>query len=78
MQYKNIRLQKLQDKVLIPLIENINRGGKNSVLVDNYIKSNDNKKTLYIDSNELYGLSMVQSLLLVKLKLRKLLTYKFF
>ena len=47
---------------MILLLENNIRGGISSVLGDRYIKSNENKKILYIDANNLYGRSMSQPL----------------
>ena len=43
----DIKLQTLQDKYLILLIENIIRGGISSVMGDRYVKS-DEKKRYYI------------------------------
>ena len=47
---------------MILLLENNIRGGISSVMGDRYIKSDDNKKILYIDANNLYGHSMSQYL----------------
>ena len=47
---------------MILLIENNIRGGISSVKGDRYIKSDGNKKILYIDANSLYGHSMSQPL----------------
>ena len=58
MKYTDINLQTLQDKEMILLLENNIRGGISSVMGDRYIKSDDNKKILYIDANNLYGHSM--------------------
>ena len=44
------------------LLENNIRGGISSVMGDRYIKSDKNKKILYIDANNLYGHSMSQYL----------------
>ena len=57
-----INLQTLQDKDMIFLLENNIRGGVSSVMGDRYIKSDENKKILYIDANNLYGHSMSQTL----------------
>ena len=57
-----INLQTLQDKDLILTLENNLRGGISSVMGDRYVKSDDNKKILYIDANNLYGHSMSQPL----------------
>ena len=62
MKYTDINLQTLQDKEMILLLENNIRGGISSVMGDRYIKSDDNKKILYIDANNLYGHSMSQYL----------------
>ena len=47
---------------MILLLENNIRGGISSVIGDRYIKSDDNKKILYIDANNLCGHSMSQYL----------------
>ena len=62
LKYTGINLQTLQDKGMILLLENTIHGGFSSVLGDRYIKSDDNKKILYIDANNLYGHSMSQYL----------------
>ena len=62
MKYTNINLQTLQDKDMILLLENNIRGGISSIMGDRYIKSDDNKKILYFDANNLYGHSMSQPL----------------
>ena len=62
LKYTGINLQTLQDKDMILLLENIIRGGISSVMGDRYIKSNENKKILYIDANNLYGHSMSEAL----------------
>ena len=53
-----INLPTLQDKDMILLLENNIRGGVSPVMGDRYIKSDDKKKILYIDANNLYGHSM--------------------
>ena len=58
LKYTGIKLQTLQDKDMILLIENNKRGGISSVMGNRYVKSNENKKILYIDANILYGHSM--------------------
>ena len=58
----DIKLQTLQDKDLILLIEINIRGGINSVMSDRYVKSDENKKILYMDATNLYGHSMSQML----------------
>ena len=62
LKYTNIKLQTLQDKDLILLIENNIRGGISSVMGDRYVKSDENKKILYMDATNLYGHSMSQML----------------
>ena len=62
LKYTNIKLQTLQDKDLILLIENNIRGGISSVMGDRYVKSDENKKILFIDATNLYGHSMSQFL----------------
>ena len=62
LKYTDIKLQTLQDKDLILLIENDIRGGMSSVMGARYVKSDENKKILYIDANNLYGHSMLQLL----------------
>ena len=62
MKYTDIKLQTLQDKDLILLRENNIRGSISSVMGDKYVKSDENKKILYVDANNLYGHSMSQFL----------------
>ena len=62
MKHTAMNLQTLQDKDMILLLDNIIRGGISSVMSDRYVKSDDNKKILYIDANNLYGHSMSQPL----------------
>ena len=62
LKYTDIKLQTLQDKDLILLIENNVRGGISSVMGDRYVKSDENKNILYIDATNLYGHSMSQFL----------------
>ena len=62
LKYTGINLQTLQDKDLILTLENNIRGGISSVMGDRYVKSNENKKILYIDANNLYGHSMSEPL----------------
>ena len=47
---------------MILLLENNIRGGISSVMGDRYIRSDDNKKVLCFDANNLYGDSMSQPL----------------
>ena len=58
----DIKLQTLQDNDLILLVEKNIRGGISSVVGDRYVKSDENKKILYIDATNLYGHSMSQML----------------
>ena len=46
LKYTDNKLQTLQDKDMILLIENNIRGGISSVIWDRYVKSSDNKKIL--------------------------------
>ena len=62
LKYTDIKLQTLQDKDLILLIESNIRGGISSVMGDRYVKSDENKKILYMDATNLYGNSMSQML----------------
>ena len=63
MKYTGINLQTLQDKDIILTLENNIRGGISSIMGDRFIKSDENKKVLYKDANNFYGLSMCQPLL---------------
>ena len=58
----DIEIQTLRDKALILLIENKIRGGISSVMGDRYVKLDENKKILYVDSTNLYGQLMSQML----------------
>ena len=58
LKYTDIKLQTLQDKDMILLIENNIRGGISFVIGNRYVKISDNKKILYIDATNLYGHSM--------------------
>ena len=69
MKYTDINLQTLQDKDMILSLENNIRGGISSVMGDRYVKSDKNKEILYIDSNNLYGWAMSESLPYDKIKL---------
>ena len=62
LKYTGINLQTLQDKDMNLLLENKIRGGISSVLGDRYVKSNENKKIIYIDGSNLYGHSVSQPL----------------
>ena len=60
--YTGINLQTLQDNDMILLLENNIRGGISSIVGDRYMKSDENKKILYVDADNLYGHSMSQPL----------------
>ena len=62
LKYTDIKLQTLQDKDLILLIENNIRGGISSVMGDRYVKSDENNKIIYADATNLYGHIMSQFL----------------
>ena len=62
LKYTGKNLQTLQGKKMILLLGNKIRGGISSVMGDRYVKSIDNKKTLYQDCTNLYGHSMSQPL----------------
>ena len=62
LKYTNIKLQTLQDKEMILLLENGIRGGVSGVMGDRYVKSSKNKNIVYLDANNLYGFSMSQPL----------------
>ena len=62
LKYTNIRLQTLQDKDMILLLENGIRGGVSGVMGDRYVKSDENKNIIYFDATNLYGFSMSQAL----------------
>ena len=62
LKYTDIKLHTLQDKDLVLLLENNVRGGISSVMGDRYVKSDENKKILYMDATNLYGHSMSQML----------------
>ena len=71
LKYTDIKLQTLQDKDLILLLENNIRGGISSVMDDRYVKSDGNKKILYMDATNLYGHSMSQMLLYDEIKIEE-------
>ena len=60
--YTNINLQTLQDKDLIPFLENVIRGYKSKVMGGRYVKSHQIKKIEFMDANSFYGHSMSQPL----------------
>ena len=58
MKNTDIKLQTIQDKDMILLLENKIRGDISSVMGDRYVQSDNNKKILYIDAKNLYGWAM--------------------
>ena len=60
--YTDINLQTLQDKDMILLLEKNIRVGISSVMGDRYVRSDDDRKILYIDANNRYGHSMSEML----------------
>ena len=44
MKYTNVKLQTIQNRELIWILEDIIRGGMSSVMRDRYVKSADNRK----------------------------------
>ena len=62
MKYNNFEIQTLEDKDLILLIEDKNRGGESSVMGDIYVKSDKRQKITFVDVNYLFGLAMSESL----------------
>ena len=71
LKYTGINLQTLQDKDMILLLEKNIRGGISSVMGYRYIKSDENKKILYIDATNLYGHSMSEPLPYDEIKFEK-------
>ena len=68
LKYTGMNLPTLQGKDMILLLENIIRAGISSVMADRYIQSDENKKILYVDANNLYGHSKSQPLTFDELK----------
>ena len=60
--YTGINLQTLHDRDLILTLENNVCGGISSVMGDKYVKSDENKKVVYMDATNLYEHSMIQPL----------------
>ena len=56
---------------MILLLENNIRGGITSVMGDRYVKSDENKKILYFNANNLYGHSVSQPLPIDEIKFEK-------
>ena len=62
LKHTNIRLQTLQDKDMILLLESGIRGGISGVMGDRYVKSDKNKNIIYFDATNLYGFAMSKPL----------------
>ena len=62
LKYTGINLQTLQDRDLILTLKNNIRGGISSVMGDRYVKSDENKKIIYMDATNLYIHSMIRPL----------------
>ena len=62
MKYTDNKLQTLQDKDKILLLENNIHGGISSVMGDRYVKSDENKMITYMEATNLYGHPMSQML----------------
>ena len=62
MKYTDIKLQTLQGKDMILLLENNIRGGISSVIEDRLVQSDKNKKSLYVDDINLIGWAMSEYL----------------
>ena len=62
LKFTGIKLQTLQDKDIFLTVENNIRGGISRILGDRSVKSDENKKIIYMDSTNLYGHSMSQPL----------------
>ena len=60
LKYTGINIQTLQDKDVILLLENNIRGRISPAMGDIYVKSDESKKIIYMDANNLYGYSMSQ------------------
>ena len=62
MKCTDIKLQTLQDKDLILTLDIIIHGGIRSVMGVRYVKTDENKKILYVDAINLYGWAMSEYL----------------
>ena len=62
LKYTGIKLQTLQEKDFVLTFENNIRGGVGSDKGDCYVKSDENKKILYMDATNLYEHFMIQLL----------------
>ena len=68
LKFTRLNIQTLRDKDMILLLENNIRGGISSVMGNRYVKSDENKKMLYMDANNLYGWAMSEYLLYDEIK----------
>ena len=62
LKFTAINLQALQDKDLMLTFEKNIRGGISSLMGDRYVKTNENKKIIYMDATNLNGHSMMHPL----------------
>ena len=69
--YTGINLQTLQDEEIILLLKNNICGGISSVMGNRHEKSDENKKILYIDTNNSNGWAMSQPLPFDEIKFGK-------
>ena len=69
LKYSDMKLQTLQDEEMILLKKNYFRGGISSIMGDGYVKSDVNKKMLYIDATNLYGYLTSEPLPLDKIEM---------
>ena len=72
MKFTDFKLQTLQERDLILLLENNIRGGTSSVMGDTDVQSDENKKILYVDANKMYGWVMREYLISDKIKFDKI------
>ena len=71
MKYTDIKLQIFQGRDMLLLLENDIKGGKSSVIGDRYVESDENKKILYADADNLYGWAMSEYLSYDEIKFDK-------
>ena len=62
MKHTDIKLQTLQDKEMVFLLENKIKGGISSVMGDRYVQSTDNEKILNVEAFKLYRWAMSEYL----------------
>ena len=62
LKHTGTNLQALQDKDLLITLENIIRGGISSIMGYRYVKSDENKKIIFMDAINIYVHSMIQPL----------------